>query len=141
MCNTTSEPRTSAPPVTSRPVLAQVMICQGCCCGRVDRGYPPVPVERLKAVWKSEKLNRAVQLTITGCLGPCDVANVVMVLDDQQSHWFGGIAGDAPYEALIEWARECLRSGQQLAIPDGIEPFRFERFATEAPGDTLQATD
>lgn len=143
MCNATSEPRTADPPVTSRPVLGQVVICQGCCCGRVDRGYPAVPVERLKAVWKQEKLNRAIQLTISGCVGPCDLANVVLVLDETQSHWFGGITTDAPYEALIEWARACLRSNRQLALPPAIEPFRFQRFGGRLPsaGDRLPAAE
>jgi hypothetical protein len=66
------------PLVTKRQPLAQLLFCQGCCCGRTDRGHPEVPAGRLKAVWKAEKLNRSVQLTISGCLGPCDVANVAL---------------------------------------------------------------
>ena len=54
---------------TKRAAIAQVACCVGCCCGRTDCGFPAVPVERLKAVWKEEKLNRTVQLTISGCLG------------------------------------------------------------------------
>jgi hypothetical protein len=56
--------------------LGGIVFCQGCCCGRTDRGRPELPVERLKAAWKADKLNQAVQLTISGCLGPCDVPNV-----------------------------------------------------------------
>ena len=63
----------------------------GCCCGQTDRGFPPVPVERLKAVWKAEKLNKTVQLTISGCLGPCDLANVILVMTAGSMYWFGGI--------------------------------------------------
>ncbi len=68
------------PPATNRRPLAQLVFCQGCCCGRTDRGRPEVPVGRLKEVWKGEKLNRSVQLTISGCLGPCDRANVALVI-------------------------------------------------------------
>jgi cobaltochelatase CobN len=45
---------------TKRRPLAQLLFCQGCCCGRTDRGRPDLPVERLKDVWRSEKLNRSV---------------------------------------------------------------------------------
>jgi cobaltochelatase CobN len=59
---------------------AQLLLCKGCCCGRTDRGLPEVPVERIKAAWKAEKLNRGVQLTISGCLGPCDLPNVAVLV-------------------------------------------------------------
>jgi hypothetical protein len=59
--------------ITKRQVLGQLVLCKGCCCGRTDRGLPEVPVERIKEIWQREKLNRSIQLTISGCLGPCDV--------------------------------------------------------------------
>ena len=57
-------------------VLGQIVICEGCCCGRPDKGFPPFPRDWLKQQWKDAKLNKSVQLTISGCLGPCDLANV-----------------------------------------------------------------
>jgi hypothetical protein len=65
------------PLTTRRQALAQLAFCRGCCCGRTDRGRPEVPVERLKQIWAAEKLNRTVQLTISGCLGPCDAESTV----------------------------------------------------------------
>jgi cobaltochelatase CobN len=59
---------------------AQILLCKGCCCGKTERGLPEVPVDRIKSVWKAEKLNRGAQLTISGCLGPCDVPNVAVVV-------------------------------------------------------------
>jgi len=115
------------PQATTRRPLAQLVFCQGCCCGRTDRGRPEVPVSRLKAVWKGEKLNRSVQLTISGCLGPC---NVALVITPDGNEWLGGLASDAVYEALISWARECHREGRVLPLPDGFEARRFERFET-----------
>ena len=123
-----------APPTTTRRPLAQLVFCQGCCCGRVDRGRPEVPVGRLKAVWKAEKLNRAVQLTISGCLGPCDRANVALVMTPDGNRWLGGLAGDAAYEALIAWAQECHREGRLVPLPAGFDALRFERFGTPADG-------
>ena len=106
----------------------QVLLCKGCCCGRTDRGLPEVPVERIKAAWKAEKLNRAVQLTISGCLGPCDLPNVAVVVSARGTAWFGRLDGDAPYDALIAWARAGLASGTTRPAPDGWETHRFERF-------------
>ena len=122
------------PLVTKRQPLAQLVFCQGCCCGRTDRGHPEVPVGRLKAVWKEEKLNRSVQLTISGCLGPCDLANVALVITPDGNEWLGGLAGDAAYESLIAWARECHREGQLVSLPAALAALRFERFGPRGEG-------
>ena len=109
---------------------AQVLLCKGCCCGRTDRGLPAVPVERIKAIWKAEKLNRSVQLTISGCLGPCDLPNVAVIVTALGSTWYGRLEGDAPYDALIAWARAAVAAGTStpLPLPEELEPLRFERF-------------
>jgi hypothetical protein len=35
-----------------RLMLAQISICDGCCCGKMDKGHPEVPVQWLKQEWK-----------------------------------------------------------------------------------------
>ena len=65
---------------TRRKTPGQVLIRLGCCCGRMDRERPPVPVDWLKAQWKPHNLYKSAQLTISDCLGLCDVANVVCVI-------------------------------------------------------------
>jgi (2Fe-2S) ferredoxin len=91
-----------------------------------------VPVERLKAVWKQEKLNRTVQLTISGCLGPCDMANVILVMTAAGTEWFGGIAAESVFEDVIAWARGCHAVEALLPLPATLEPHRFRRFAEVA---------
>jgi len=119
-------------PSTKRAAIAQVACCVGCCCGRTDRGFPAVPVERLKAVWKEEKLNRTVQLTISGCLGPCDMANVILVMTAAGTEWFGGIDDEAVFEAVIAWARACKAAEALLPLPAVIDACRFKRFTEVA---------
>lgn len=131
-CHTTAAPTAPAAPLTKRTALAQVACCVGCCCGRTERGFPPVPVERLKAVWKQEKLNRTVQLTISGCLGPCDMANVILVMTAAGTEWFGGIAAESVFEDVIGWARGCHAAEALLPLPAALEPYRFRRFAEVA---------
>jgi (2Fe-2S) ferredoxin len=107
---------------------AQLLLCKGCCCGRTDRGLPEVPVERIKAAWKAEKLNRGVQLTISGCLGPCDLPNVAVLVTASGVEWYGRLDAPAHYDALIDWARSCLEAGTALPAPAALASFRFERF-------------
>jgi len=117
-----------AVPVTKRTAIAQVACCVGCCCGRTDRGFPAVPVERLKAVWKEEKINRSVQLTISGCLGPCDMANVILVMTAAGTAWFGGIDDETVFDAVIAWARACQAEEALLQLPAVLDAYRFKRF-------------
>jgi len=113
---------------TKRKPLAQLVFCQGCCCGRTDRDRPELPVEQLKAIWRTEKLNRNVQLTISGCLGPCDLANVTLVMTPTIQVWLGGLEGPEVYEALVEWARDCNEAETVLPMPAILEEHRFERW-------------
>lgn len=122
---------------TTRRPFAQLVFCVGCCCGRTDRGRPEVPVERLKAVWKVEKLNRSVQLTISGCLGPCDLANVALVITPDGNRWLGGLGGSDVYEALIAWAQECHREGRAVPLPAGFDTREFDRFGPPSQPATM----
>lgn len=111
----------------------QILLCKGCCCGKTERGLPEVPVDRIKAAWKAGKLNRTIQLTISGCLGPCERPNVAVLLDHEGSTWLGDLAGDAHYDALIEWARASAVAGAMLPVPEMLEPYRFDRFQELVP--------
>ncbi|MFB5759367.1 (2Fe-2S) ferredoxin domain-containing protein [Paenibacillus medicaginis] len=113
---------------TKRRVLGQVMICNGCCCGRTEKGRPGIPLDRLKSRWKEEKLLKSIQLTITGCLGPCDIANVVSIQTPDGPVWFGGIEEEALYDDLLEWAIASRNQDKLLELPANLMPYRFERF-------------
>jgi hypothetical protein len=123
---------TSRQTFTKRQTLGQVLICLGCCCGRVDRGRPHVPVDWLKAQWKQHRLHKSVQLTISGCLGPCDVANVVGVVTPHATVWLGGLASDAQYAALLAWAVQSARADRLLPLPEEFHAHVFDRFRPEA---------
>jgi cobaltochelatase CobN len=89
----------------------------------------------MKSAWKAEKLNKTVQLTISGCLGPCDVANVVQIVSPEGTTWFGRFSDDAHYDALIEWARACHASKTLVAIPDSLLSLSFEGYVVENKTD------
>lgn len=119
------------PVVTRRDtVLGQLILCEGCCCGRTDLGFPAWPKDLVKARWKELKLNNTIQLTISGCLGPCDVANVVCMMPAVgDSIWLGGLSLASQYELLISWAESCQIQQQLLDLPAAFDPYRFTRFA------------
>src|SRR5262245_11294097 len=116
---------------TRRKPLAQIVLCQGCCCGQTERGLPAVPLDWLKPLWKAEKLNKVVQLTVSGCLGPCDLPNVCCIATPQEQTWYGRLTTREDYAVLLEWARRCQAQGELLPVPSELDHLRFERW----PGD------
>jgi cobaltochelatase CobN len=56
---------------------------------------------------------------------------VAVVLEPGGASWIGGLAGEATYEQLIEWARACHSAGHLLPLPGEFDQNRFERFRPE----------
>ncbi len=110
-------------------VLGQIVFCEGCCCGQTGKGFPSFPRDWLKQQWKEEKLNRSVQLTISGCLGPCDLANVFCVISSEGLQWFGGLHEQWQYDLLLDWALASRDAGVLIELPAELNPHRFKRFA------------
>ncbi|MCU0649204.1 MAG: hypothetical protein MUF00_14490, partial [Gemmatimonadaceae bacterium] len=121
------------PLVTKRACHAQFLVCAlGCCCGRTDKHKPEVPVDWLKAEWKARRLNPRVQLTMTGCLGPCDLVNVVGVVTNAGITWLGGLVDESHFSALLDWATAMHGAQAALPLPAALAPHRFERFPATA---------
>jgi cobaltochelatase CobN len=116
---------------TRRRPLAQIVLCQGCCCGQTARGLPAVPLDLLKPAWKSEKLNKAVQLTVSGCLGPCDLPNVCCINTPEGQAWYGRLTTPEDYAVLLNWARRCRERGELQPLPDELEHLRFTPWQQE----------
>ena len=114
---------------TKRQVIGHVVMCSGCCCGKIERGKPEVPVEWLKAEWRARGLLKNIQLSISGCLGPCDLPNVVSISDSFESVWLGNINRFEQYEALVDWASESKAAGTLLPLPAEFETLRFNPFS------------
>jgi predicted metal-binding protein len=107
----------------------QVFLCaSGCCCGRVDKGAPEIPLEWIKQSWKQFSLQKSLQLTTTGCLGPCNRKNVVGIITKSQQLWLGGLTNNEQYVALFEWFKASAEAGKLLTLPDLLEAHRFEHF-------------
>ena len=116
-------------------VLGQIVFCEGCCCGQTDKGFRPLPRGWIIQQWKARKLNKSVQLTFSGCLGPCDLANVLCVISAQGMEWFGGVQEQWQYELLLDWASASRDAGVLLELPAELNRHRFERFAVPEPSE------
>ena len=70
-----------------------------------------------------------MQLTISGCVGPCDVPNVVVIHTEDGSQWLANITEFNQYKSLVEWAARSVDVGHLLELPREfkahlIEPWR-----------------
>ncbi|BDC50487.1 hypothetical protein F183_A28030 [Bryobacterales bacterium F-183] len=86
-----------------------------------------MPVDWLKAEWKQRKLLKDVQLTISGCIGPCDASNAVLVFHGPDPVWLGGLYAQEHYQALLDWAVSCKETGILQPLPDILIPHQIER--------------
>lgn len=113
---------------TKRLVIGQVIVCSGCCCGAVSRGKPEVPIDWIKQEWKRRGLLKKVQLTISNCLGPCDLPNVVRITDADHDTWLGRVERFEQYAALVDWATESVAAGSCLPLPEQFDHVQFDPF-------------
>jgi hypothetical protein len=119
---------------TKRSVIGHVLLCRGCCCGETNRGKPEVPVQWIKEQWKSRGLHKDIQLSISGCLGPCDLSNVVAVHSASDHFWLGNFHDFQQYSDLLEWAGQCRSGGKLLLLPAQFDQCRFDPFRASITG-------
>jgi hypothetical protein len=53
---------------------------------------------------------------------------VVVIVTAEGVHWFGLLAGDADYDLILAWARDCLAQGAPTALPGPLDSHRLRRF-------------
>lgn len=107
----------------------QLSVCaKGCCCGLTDRGHDPVPEDLYHAEWERRRLRNKVHLTIGGCLGPCALANVVMLLFAGRDVWFHTITSDAQVLAIYDYIDALVAADRYLPPPLALEPNVFSVF-------------
>ena len=116
------------PLATKRVVIAQISLCKGCCCGDTGRGKPDVPVDRMKHEWRTRGLSKVVQLTISGCLGPCDLVNVVRISGGGNDLWAGNFRTIEDYLELVDWAEESESTGRPAPFSRRMRECRFDPF-------------
>jgi cobaltochelatase CobN len=104
----------------------QLFVCAtGCCCGRTDDGFPAVSTQLYHDEWERRRLRDIVHLTIGGCLGPCVLANVVLLLFDGHALWFHSVNADPLVLALYDYIDAMLRADGRLPSPPALARRQF----------------
>ena len=118
--------RADGKPVNVARYRGQLLVCAtGCCCGRTDDGFAAVPTELFHNEWERRRLRNVVHLTIGGCLGPCALANVVMLIFDGQALWFHSVNSDATVLALYDYIDAMVEADRSLPAPPALAPLAF----------------
>ncbi|MGI8914616.1 MAG: nitrile hydratase accessory protein [Chloroflexota bacterium] len=124
----------------------QLFVCaSGCCCGHTERGHAPVPVELYHQEWVRRRIRHRVHLSLGGCLGPCALSNVALLLFAGREVWFHSITGEEQVIAIFDYVEAMVRANRYLPPPPDLAPQVFDVFdwpAAEAdrPADSLAYT-
>ncbi|MCI0416032.1 (2Fe-2S) ferredoxin domain-containing protein [bacterium] len=111
-----------------RVLEGQLLVCLGCCCGNTDRGMPELPLAEFKQQWKERGIRLRIHLSISGCLGPCSLANVILILFGGQSIWLHSINTPQHVTAVYDYLERML-AAQKYFPPDGmLADCHFNRF-------------
>ncbi len=105
-----------------------LFICNGCCCGRTDKGFPPLALDDFKKQWKQRGIRRRLHLTISGCLGPCPLANVVMLQFRGKTQWFHSINQPEDVNLIYDHVERMLVAESDLDLPQALASRLFERY-------------
>lgn len=107
----------------------QLFVCAtGCCCGHTERGHDPVPVELYHREWARRRIRHKVHLSLGGCLGPCALSNVVLLLFAGQQIWFHSVATNDDVLAIFDYVEAMVRADQYLPPPAALAPHVFDVF-------------
>ncbi|HEX8088673.1 MAG TPA: (2Fe-2S) ferredoxin domain-containing protein [Blastocatellia bacterium] len=112
----------------TRVLEGQLFVCQGCCCGKTERGMPTLPLDDFKHQWKERGIRLRVHLTVTGCLGPCPLANVVLILFVGQSVWLHSINTPEHVTAIYDYLEAMLEAENYLSPCGLLAGCHFNRF-------------
>lgn len=120
-----------------------VVCATGCCCGITERGFAPVPAELYHHEWARRKLRNRVHLSMGGCLGPCQLANVAMLVVDGASYWFHTINSEELVVQLYDYVEALLSVGGHAPPPAALAPLIFNGFTWGHAGvtDTAHGSD
>jgi nitrile hydratase accessory protein len=120
----------------------QLFVCAtGCCCGRTGDGFAAVPTDLYHNEWERRRLRNIVHLTIGGCLGPCALANVALLLFDGQAQWFHSLDSDALVRALYDHIDAMLGAGGCLPPREPLASHHFTASTWQARPDGQPVDD
>jgi hypothetical protein len=125
----------------TRVLEGQLFVCNACCCGNVEKGFPALPLDDFKREWKERGIRLRVHLTITGCLGPCPLANVVLILFAGESVWLHSINTPEHVAAVYDYLEAMLEAEKYLPPEGLLAECHFNRYIFDAAAGGQWAGD
>jgi cobaltochelatase CobN len=104
-----------------------MFVCNGCCCGRTEKGFPPLALEEFKRQWKERGIRRRFHLT-AGRFGPCPLANVVLIVFRGCAAWFHSINSAEGVGTLHSYVEQMLLADRYLKPLAELIGRHFERY-------------
>src|SRR5262245_24944789 len=118
--------RSDGRPVNVARPRGQLFVCAtGCCCGRTEDGFAAVPTDLYHREWERRRFRNVVHLTIGGCLGPCALANVVLLLFDGHALWFHSVNSEVLVRALYDQIEVMLEADGPVPMPPALTARQF----------------
>ena len=110
--------------------LGQLFVCvNGCCCGDEQFGAAPSRKELYYEEWTKRKLRNKVHLNESGCLGPCPLANVAMLLLEGHTTFFHSMNAESQVIALWDYIDAQVEANRYLPPPPELADFAFNAFS------------
>ncbi|MDP9375697.1 MAG: cobaltochelatase subunit CobN, partial [Chloroflexota bacterium] len=93
-----------------------------------------MPQELYHNEWERRRLRNKVHLSFGGCLGPCALANVALLLYAGREVWFHSIATEAQILAIYDYIEEMAALDAYIPPPPALAPNVFSVFNWPAAG-------
>lgn len=104
----------------------QLFVCaNACCCGREDLTNAPIDTDFYHEEWTRRRLRNFVHLTVGGCLGPCALANVNLLVFDGQALWFHSVNSNETIAAIFDYIEAMLDAGEVIEPPTALQDILF----------------
>jgi cobaltochelatase CobN len=87
-----------------------------------------LPLDEFKRQWKARGIRRRFHLTVSGCLGPCPLANVVLILFRGRTAWFHSINNSEDVDLIYSYVERMLLAESYLDPPTGLAERYFDRY-------------
>ena len=129
-------------PVNVARTRGMLFVCHNaCCCGRTEDGTPAVPVDVYHDEWERRKLRNLVHLSIGGCLGPCALANVALLLFQGEALWFHSMNAPERVWQLYDYIETLLDSEAIVPPPPALAALQFSGSTWQPRPDGLPVDD
>ncbi len=118
--------RTDGKMVNVNRQMGQLFVCRfGCCCGREEDGKPPGHFDLYHEEWERRRIRNQVHLNMAGCLGPCPLANVCMLLFEGTTTFFHSMNTEQRVVELYDYIEALIAEERWLPPPQELRDLVF----------------